>query len=109
MQELFRGIEVLQASIKELQARGVKKAQAESNYRIALGKYLLEQREKGVPVTIIKDLARGDRTVARLRLERDIADVIYDSCQQSIYATKIELNILSDQIKREGDRYADAR
>lgn len=99
--EIKRLQEKLNIAIKELNTRGINKAQAEARYRQALAEKILEERDKGTPVTIINDVCRGDKRIAKLKLDRDIAEILYDTCMQAIYATKLEINIVSDFIKWE--------
>lgn len=86
----------LNFAIKELKQRGTNKAEAEANYRMALAEKMLIERDKGMPVTIINDICRGDKEIAALKMKRDIAETLYDTCLQAIYATKLELNIVMD-------------
>ena len=66
----------------EYKSLGLKKAAAEEKYRVAL----------------IPDMARGNEEVARLRLERDIADVNYTVCRDSLRYNEKELDILRSQL-----------
>ncbi|HZK00964.1 MAG TPA: hypothetical protein VFC79_13185, partial [Tissierellaceae bacterium] len=90
--ELNHHRQSLNYAIKELKERGNNKAKAERDYRVALAKKMLELREKGTAVTIISDLCRGDEEIARLKMERDIADTLYDSNMQFIYSTKLNID-----------------
>lgn len=64
-----------------------------------LAKEILIQRENKIPVTIISDICRGDKHIAKLKLERDIAEVMHESVLQRLYATKLELQILDNQYR----------
>ena len=99
--ELNHHRQSLNYAIKELKERGNNKAKAERDYRVALAKKMLELREKGTPVTIISDLCRGDEEIARLKMERDIAESLYDSNMQFIYSTKLNIDIIVNQINNE--------
>ena len=91
----------LNYAIKELKTRGQAKAKAERDYRVALAKKMLELRAEGTPVTIISDLCRGDEEIARLKMERDIAESLYESNMQFIYSTKLNIDIIQNQINNE--------
>lgn len=91
----------LSSAVRALQKAGIKKAESESEYRVALAQEILIQRDKGQPVTIIGDIVRGDRKIAKLRLERDIADVNYQVALEYINSTKLQLRLLENQISRE--------
>ena len=91
----------LSTAIKELRKRGIRKAKAEAEYRTALAEKMLLERDKGMPVTIIGDICRGDNRIAELKMKRDITETLYESCKQAIYATKLEMNIITDFMKSE--------
>lgn len=92
---------LIDKAIKQLGIRGRARAEAEYNYRIALRKRILLERDNGTPVTIISDICRGDKEIAKLRMERDIADTMYDAAKEAINGYKLQLRILNDQMERE--------
>jgi capsule polysaccharide export protein KpsE/RkpR len=99
--ELKKYRDKLDTAIKTLQERGQAKAQAEHDYRVALAKEILMQRSDGVPVTVISDICRGKEEIAKLKLERDVAETLYESCMQAIYSTKINIDLVQKQIEAE--------
>ena len=105
MQDLIHEInykrQEMNAAIQILKDRGQDKAKAENKYRMELAKEILIQRDNKVPVTIISDICRGNKQIASLKLDRDIAEVMYDSVMQRLYATKLELQILDNQLRAE--------
>ena len=61
-------------------------AEAEEAYRIALAQEIVRQHaEDGVAWTVAPDLARGDKHVAKLRRERDIAEGVREAMQQQAW------------------------
>ena len=92
---------LLDKAIGQLGARGRARAQAEHDYKVALSKKILLERDKGTPVTIISDICRGDREIAMLRFERDVAEVSYDAAKEAINGYKLQIRILDAQIQRE--------
>ena len=92
---------MLTTAISEMKKAGISKAKAESEYRIALATKMLKERESGTPVTIINDICRGSKEIASLKMERDIAETLYDSCLQKIYQTKMEIGIIENQMNAE--------
>ena len=92
----------LNTAITELTKRGKAKAQAEQDYRIALAEEMLTLRDEGKKsVTLIPDLARGKREVAKLKFNRDFSETLYESCSQFIYLKKKELDLVKSQIEAE--------
>ena len=99
--EIGQKSKLLDAAVQELGKRGRSYAQSEQEYRIALAKRILDERSKGTPVTIISDICRGDREIAKLRFERDCAEVVYKSALEAINAMKLQLRMLDAQVERE--------
>ena len=95
---------LLDKAIGQLGARGRAYAQAERDYRVALRKAVLAARAEGTPLTIISDICRGDAEIARLRLERDIAQTVYESAREAIQGYKLQIRILDAQLEREWGR-----
>ena len=105
MYDLFEEIRNTQSfideSVRQLREDGKKYAQAEHDYKVALSKKILSERDKGIPVTIISDICRGDEGIAKLRFERDVAEVAYKATQEGINSGKLQLRILDAQLARE--------
>jgi len=99
--ELKQNIKLLNTAIKVLRKRGAKYARAEHDYKVALSQQIIIERDNKVPVTIISDICRGDRTIARLRFERDVAEVTYKSALEAINAYKLQIRIIENQLQRE--------
>lgn len=57
-----------------------------------------------MPVTIISDVCRGEPEIAKLRLERDIAETVYKSALEAIQSYKLQIRILDAQVEREWSR-----
>lgn len=92
---------LLDRAVKELKPRGMKKAETEREYRMALSKRLTILRAEGQPVTHLLDIAKGEEEIAKLRMERDIAESLYDSAVEAINAQKLKIRILEGQLSRE--------
>ena len=92
---------LLDAAVKQLGIRGKAYAQAERDYKVALSKKIMEERANGTTVTIISDVCRGDSDIARLRFERDCAEVVYKSAMEAIQSIKLQIRILDAQVARE--------
>ena len=79
--------------IEKLAELGKAKARSEKLYRMALSKELLDMME--IRSGAIKtEIAKGKPDIAKLRETRDIDVVLYNTCQQTIYQSKIELNVV---------------
>lgn len=101
LNELQQKIKELNVSIKKLRETGTTYAESEKEYKIAVNKKALELRENGVPVTLIQTVIYGYPEIAKLRFERDVAEVIYNANQEAIQSTKLQIRVLENQISRE--------
>ncbi len=101
MNSLNQNRKGLQKAIKIMKQRGIDKAKAEQEYRIALQQEMLRLKASGIAVTGIGDLARGETRVAGLKANRDISETLYETAKQQIYYLKIELSIAENLIKME--------
>ena len=92
----------LDISVKQLRKSGTDLAEAEQKYKICLREEALKLRaEKGMPVTLINQIIYGVPEVAKLRLDRDIKETVYQANLESINSTKLKLRILENQLERE--------
>ena len=74
-------IQEISGYIKGLQNWGLKKANAEKDYQSVLAQEVLKERDKGTAIGIISLTCKGKPNVAEKRLERDIAEVMYQVSQ----------------------------
>lgn len=101
IQELNDKIKALDIAIKQLKERGKKAAESEKEYRIALAQKLLELRTDGHPVTIIENIAKGNRDIAQLRLQRDVDETMYKSVLEYLNVVKLQIRVIENQVSRE--------
>lgn len=99
--EIMDKSRMLDVAISELKRRGQKYAEAERDYRVALAKQTLIERDNGVPVTIISDICKGNPEIARFRFERDCAEVLYRSALEAINSMKLQIKLMNAQLDRE--------
>ncbi len=65
--------------------KGRECAEAERAYREALAQAITRLKTEGIAITVAQDLARGDKHVADLRFNRDLAEGLRDAAAQSIW------------------------
>lgn len=103
MQDLYIELSTLRNDLAKaitiLKERGQAKAIAERDYRVAVAKEILKLRDDKIPVTIINDLVRGNEDIANLKLNRDIAETLYESAMQYIYSNKLNIGIVERQME----------
>jgi hypothetical protein len=102
--DLQHEIQVLTASVNRLMQTGTAKAQADHDYRVALAQEILIQKDKGMQATLMSDVCRGKKEIAKLRLERDIAETVYQVNIEVINAKKLIIRVMESQISREWGR-----
>lgn len=74
-------------------------AQAEHDYRLALARTILAVHADGAAWTVAQDLARGDKQVARLRYDRDVAKGVLDAAEQASYRHMADRRDLTELIR----------
>ena len=100
-QEITEKQKLLDKAIKELAQNGYKLAEYERDYKIAVNKKALELRSQDVPVTLINQVIYGYEDIAKLRFERDTAQVKYNANLEYIQTIKLMIRILENQLNRE--------
>jgi hypothetical protein len=91
----------LSVCIRKLRETGSTLAEAERAYKVMLRAESLTLRDEGMPVTLIQLTVYGVESVAKLREERDKAEVIYKANQDAVNAIKLELRLIEAQLQRE--------
>ena len=100
-QEIQEKQKMLDKAIDQLAQNGYKLAECERDYKIAVNKKALELRSQDVPVTLINQVIYGYEDIAKLRFERDTAQVKYNANLEYINSTKLNIRILSNQLDKE--------
>ncbi len=100
-QEIQEKQKMLDKAIKELAQNGYKLAECERDYKIAVNKKALELRSQDLPVTLINQVIYGYEDIAKLRFERDTAQVKYNANLEYIQTIKLMIRILENQLSRE--------
>ena len=101
MSAMQNNINLLNTAQKEFCNRGRTWAAAERDYRVALAKKILSERDKGTPVSIISEICRGSEEISALKFTRDCAEVVFISAMEAIYGYKLQIKVLEYQIDRE--------
>ena len=87
--------------VRDLATYGMKLANAEYNYKRKKSETTLTLKANGMNATLINNVIDGYAGVSDLRLQRDIAQVEYDTCLETIRLLKIQIGIVENQISRE--------
>ena len=99
--DLQNALEKLNISLKERKKNGIKLAEAEKKYKVALRMEILKLRDEGVAVGVIDKICYGIPSIAELRFDRDVAKTIYVANQEAINTYKLQIRIIQEQINKE--------
>lgn len=103
--ELYKALELakkeLNTSISEMLEWGIKKAEAEHDYKIVLNQEVLKMKSEGQAVGIIDKTCYGTEVVANARLNRDIAETKYEVAKEKVNASKLNVRTIDAQMSRE--------
>jgi hypothetical protein len=91
----------VEQTLSQLKRYGKELAKAESDYKIALRIEIMKLREEKKAATLVLNLCYGTPHIAKLRLDRDIADTLHRACLEGINIYKLKLRILESQYARE--------
>lgn len=100
-QELWQKMKQLDAAIRELRASGTEKAKTERDYKVLLRTECLKMKDAGMAVGLIDKTCYGIPSVAEKRFQRDAAEVVYTANLEAINATKLQIRIIDEVLKRE--------
>ena len=105
MQGLVYDIETtlrsLKKSISGRYSVAKERAEAEYQYRTALGREMAMQKANGMAATALYDYCRGIDHIAELRCKRDILASQEDYLTELIFYYRSELRVLEGQLKAE--------
>ena len=86
---------------KQMEQYGAKLAKAEADYKVELAKTALKLKDDGMAATMISMVIHGTGDVPKLRMERDVAEVMYKAAQEKINSIKLHLRVVEAEIERE--------
>lgn len=95
-----RNASIAQANVEDQLREAYKRfAAAEERYRTALAVEILRCHGDGIAWSTAPDIARGDPDVAKLRMERDIADGVKEATVQAAWRRNAD--------RKDAQRFAD--
>lgn len=100
-QQIMKEVALMELSIKKVTDYGKELAIAERDYNIAVASETLRLKEQSYPVTIISKLVKGNKEIAKLQFERDIADTMYRAANETIQVKKYKVKIMENQYDKE--------
>lgn len=100
-QEQDRLRDELRKAIDTMRRDGYELSRKIAGYEVARADLEMRLRDRGLPATLIKDLVAGDEDVSMLKLERNNAQVDYDTDHELVMAIKKDIDVVRDVISRE--------
>lgn len=70
------------------------RASIEVEYNILFARTMLELKNQGRAVTLIKDLTRGDEDVCKIKYKLDVAEAKLTACRESIRNYREHIGVL---------------
>lgn len=99
--EIIQLSQDMEKSIEDQEEYGRKLAEAERDYQVVLRKKALEEKADGTPVTFISQFIRGDEEIAEKRMQRDIAEALYQAAKDRTVGIRLRIKIVDAQASRE--------
>jgi len=75
---------MLSSKNEEYKTLAEARAKAEYDYNVAFAEKLMKERIDGTPITVAKELARGDRAVGKLKITLEVCLGIERACLESM-------------------------
>lgn len=88
-------------AVREMARQGDLLAQAEYDYHRQKAVTAFKLKDEGIPATMIAQVLKGQREVAVLMRERDVAKARYDATKETIMLLKLQMRMNDSQISRE--------
>lgn len=101
LSDLQRDRDLMRKAVAECTDRGRKLAKAEAEYQAIKNVRVLEMKAEMLPATLIQILIKGDPAVNEKLLQRDVAQVEYDSARDAVNVYKLDARLIEQQIQRE--------
>jgi len=72
---------------------GTKVAEAEKHYTVLFAQEMLKLRDDGMPVTILKDITKGRKSVAEAKFNLAVAEAMYNACRESLKDLRANIDV----------------
>lgn len=103
--DLWQGVQDTLRDLDRVNATALKfgrdKVLAEAAYYGAKARAAFELKERGMPVSYIEMVVKGQPEVAKALTAYHMAEIEYDNARECVMTLKKKLTVLNDQIQRE--------
>ena len=104
-QELYSERDQIKKSLNNSNMRayenGMEAAEKTRAYRMALSRKVMELKNQGIQISILRELAKGSEEVADAEFEMNVAEVKYRASNENIMIQKKLLDSIEADINRE--------
>ena len=87
--------------IEDYRKCGIEHAKADREYHVVKAAKTLELRERGLPVTLIAEIVKGQVEVAEKREQMLVSEVMTRAALEAVLSAKIQVKLVSQALARE--------
>ncbi len=98
LDKLNAAIRMLTPKNEDYKELAMDRADKYKKYRVALARKIVELRDAGNSVTLIRDIVRGDETIAQLKFEYELSLVVERACLESIKDLRVAIDTRRSQL-----------
>jgi hypothetical protein len=102
--EIQDKVKALDEAIEELESLAYRKAKSNQEYKVVKAQVSFTLKAQGYPVSLIADICYRDEELSDSLHEKDLAESLYEVCQEKINALKLNIRLLENQLAREYGR-----
>ena len=99
--DIEAGVEYLRQRTEEMRDHGMENALADAEHRKRKAIAIMDDRQKGTPATLCKDIIFARPDVQEALTARNCAQAVYEADKESINTMKLKLRVLDAQIARD--------
>ena len=99
--EIEAGIAYLQQRTEDMRKSGTEAAMADATYRSIKATAILEEKAKGTPATLCRDVIYARKDVQEALLNRNCTQAVYEADREAINSMKLKLRITDAQLARD--------
>lgn len=99
--DIESGVSYLLMRTEEMRKSGMAAAQADAEYRAIKAKAILEEKAKGTPATLCRDVIYARPDVQSALMNRNCTQAVYEADRESINSMKLKLRITDAQLARD--------
>lgn len=99
--DIETGIVYLQERTEEMRTSGRNAAVADAQYRALKATAILDEKAKGTPATLCRDVIYARKDVSDALMKRNCTQAVYEADKEAINTMKLKLRITDAQLARD--------